>query len=429
MAVVELQFRERSFLDLIGSEALRPPLASRVLDEVRRRDGGHHAARLRVVSVEWGAPFLRARAPEPGAVLVKVSLAVDLSGPSVRWEGAPVGPAVASRCLSAEAWIEVSVARAGPCCRLAELRVLGPVATLPRAHVPLLIGDGPAADHGSVVVSEGVVTVRLATAPDDDVTGPVEDRLEGQDWARCAPGDLLAESVADALDDALFAATAWPDAEVRIERRPVVRWEGRGGSDGNPVPESAGSPGSAGSAGSGPDGPSVSATARLVAVGALPFAFDLPFTLTASTRFTVATPAGRAVPPVLAATTVVGVEAADAGALAAFDPLELLGDELRTGFDGRLDSTPAGATAVDDGRGGLSIRTRRILVVPSTRAWVGIVAAAEVGDEGLAVRGILAPRPQGEIDLRDRRGLEWAGRHRPRPSPGTGRSDGTLTAP
>ena len=54
MAVVELQFRERAFLDLVGSEALRPPLATRVLEEVRHRHGPDQDARLRLTGAELG---------------------------------------------------------------------------------------------------------------------------------------------------------------------------------------------------------------------------------------------------------------------------------------------------------------------------------------------------------------------------------------
>jgi hypothetical protein len=428
MTVVELQFRERAFLDLIGSEAVRPPLAPRILDEVRRRNGDEQATRLRVTGVEWAAPFLRARAPEPGAVLVKITMAVELTGLPVRWDGALVTPVAHTRSLAAELWVEVSVARTGLCYRLTELFVLAPVVPLPPDAVPLLLdGDQSVTDHGAIVVGDGVVSVRLATAPDDDVTGPVDDRLHGLDCGRFVPGALLAASVVDGLDDALDAATASFDAEVRVDERPTGRWRDRAPATvvvvapaGEPAPDPAhrrrGEPVTGLSGGRRrispvPDAtvdaaasePVASASARLVAVGALPFAFDLPFTLSAEARFSIMA-SGAA--PVLACTTLVRVQAADPDALEAFGVLEVLRDDLRAGLDARLDTTPSGAAVVDEGSAALRVQARRALSVPASRAWSGVVVAAEVDAGGLSVRGTLAPR-SGQADLRSRRGVEW----------------------
>jgi hypothetical protein len=393
MAVVELQFRERSFLELVGSEALRPPLASRVLDEVRRRNAEPQAARLRLTGVEWGQPFLRARAPEWGSQLVKVSLVVELTGQSARQFGA-------------EAWMEVSVGRGGPCCRIAELRVVAPVASVPTSVVPLLVTENePAVDHGAVLVGDGVVSVRLAGAADDDVAYAVQDRLHGHDWARFVPGELLAESVAGALDDALDAVTATVGGEIRVEERPTARWCG-------------GAPGV----------PNVRAVAQLVGVGALPLDFDLPFTLTAQTHLALASRPTSVAPPMLVGATEIALHAADPDMLASFGALDLLREELRAGVDGRLDSTPAGAVVTADQAGSLRIESRLVLVVPATRAYAGVAVLADLDADGLAVRGILALRQPGEIDLRERHGLDWGRRHGSRLRSRTGEG-GTLTVP
>jgi hypothetical protein len=400
MAVVELQFRERAFLDIVGSEALRPPLAARVLEEIRPNIDGQRA-RLRLTGVAWAPPFLRAQPDDPGAVLVKVTLAIDLAGPRPDEQGDLAGRAAITRSVAAELWIEVAVARTGLTYQLVELRVLAPAATLPAVSSPLLIGgDRTRVDHGAVVVAGGIVSVRLASLPGDDVSGPVQDRLNGLDWARFMPGDLLAESVVDALDDALENATGWLDADLRVENQPRGRWN---------------APVSAGLNGSGPglerfgdDGPVVRAGTGLVAVGALPFDFDLPFTLAAEAQFALVWPSSAAAPPVLAATTVLWADAADPDALASFGPLDLLRDEIRAGFDGRLDNTPAGALMVDHPGGALRVDTRRALTVPASRAWAGLVADATLDARGLTVTGALALRQPGEIDLRERRGHNWA---------------------
>jgi hypothetical protein len=419
MAVVELQFRERAFLDLVGSEALRPPLASRVLDEVRHRHGEEQDARLRLTAAEWGAPFLRAATPEPGVALVKVTLAVDLTGPPLRWaNGSAGGTPEITRRLDAELWIEVSVTRAGPAYRLAELRIVAPVGALSGGWVPLLVtNERRSYHHGAIVVGAGIVSIRMASVVSDDVWAPVEDRLDVHDWGRFVPGDLLAELVVGSLDDGLDAVTGWPDAEVRVEERSGGQraWLGTvaDGNDGD---------------GAGATGPAVRYAARMVALGALPFAFDLPFMLLAEARFALVWRTSKAAPPVLAVTSIVRAEARDPDALAAFGPIELLRDELRAGFDGRLDTTPAGAVAVDDGDGALRIETRRALSVPGSRAWAGLVESAHLDERGLAVRGVLALRQLGELDLRDRRGIEWASLRPVRSRP-SDRPDGTLSVP
>jgi hypothetical protein len=420
MAVVELQFRERAFLDLVGSEALRPPLASRVLDEVRHRHGPEQEARLRLTGAEWGTPFLRAGDPEPGTVLVKVMLAVDLTGPPVRWtNGSSAGSPEVTRRLTAELWIDVSVTRAGPAYRLTELRMVAPVANLAAGWVPLLVtNERRAYHHGAIMVADGIVAIRMASAADDDVWPTVEDRLDAHDWGRFVPGELLAELVVGSLDDGLDAATGWPDAEVRVEERSGGQraWLGTV-ADGNGSDNGEGS------------GPAVRYAARMVALGALPFAFDLPFTLLAEARFALVWRSSKAAPPVLAVTAVVRAEAPDPDALAAFAPIELLRDELRAGFDGRLDTTPAGAVAFDHHHdGALRIETRRALSVPGSRAWAGLVESAHLDARGLAVRGVLALRQLGELDLRDRKGIEWASLRPVRDRP-SDRPDGTVAVP
>src|SRR6476620_3020683 len=169
MAVVELQFRERAFLDLVGSEALRAPLAARVLDEVRRRHGETQNARLRLDRAEWATPFLRAGVPDPGSVLVKVTLAVELTGPPVRWaNGTGAGSPEVTRRLDAELWIDVAVTKAGPAYRLTEMRMVAPVPNLTPTWVPLLTSnERRTIHHGAIAVAEDVVSIRMATAASD----------------------------------------------------------------------------------------------------------------------------------------------------------------------------------------------------------------------------------------------------------------------
>jgi hypothetical protein len=300
------------------------------------------------------------------------------------------------------------------------------------APAPLLLsGDRPVrdhdmhditVDHGTVLAERGTVSIRLAMDHRDDVRGPVEPNLEHHDWSWFIPGELVAGAVASAVDDALDTAMAWPDAGIRVDERTTVLWRYRDASQ--PAAHAAGlrsgpvrasrmvrlarAGGLADARAAGPADPVAVATARLVATEALSCGSDLPFTLSAETHLRIAWPESGAGTPSLVTMTLVRVESDEPDVLEVLAPLELLRDELRAGFDSRLDSRPAGAMATDQGSGALRIDTERPVTAPMTRAWIGIVASAELGAGGMLVAGPLALRQPGELGARPRRGHEWA---------------------
>jgi hypothetical protein len=433
MAVVELQFRERCFLDLVGAEALRPPLAPRVLDEIRRRRGGEEEVLLRLTGAEWGGQGNGSRPVNPGVALVRVMLAIDVVDPSpilADAGGGPGEPVIVNTEMEAALWIEVSVNADGVCYELVDLHVGGPVPVAPGSPVPLLIDpDRTSIEHGAVLLERGTVIVRLATEPDDDVHGPFVAQLDDEDWALTVPGGLIAEAVAEAIDEALDTATAWPDAAVRVEGRSSSWWRFRA-AVGSPQDTPARPSRMVRLARSGGFSEASAAEAvayastRLAATEGLAVGVDLPFTLSAEARLAIDWE-GTGGRPVLETMTLVRVEPAageidEHGAvLEDFGPLDLLRDELRAGFDLRLDNRPAGALAVDQGSGALRIDTRRVLTVPTTRAWTGVASTAELHADGMTVTGVFAVRQPGEPNVRRRRGHRWAsirgGRQRPDP--------------
>ena len=137
-------------------------------------------------------------------------------------------------------------------------------------------------------------------------------------WGRFVPGDLLAELVVGSLDDALDAATAGltPRCASRSARAGQRAWLGTVAMATAPTSRLGDRSGRA-------------LRARMVALGALPFAFDLPFTLRPRPASLSCGGPRRPHRPCWRSRPWSAPTAADPDALAAFGPIELLRDELR----------------------------------------------------------------------------------------------------
>ena len=234
MAIVEVQFRDQSFFELVKAQVVRTPLPSDfraglgplLIERFECHDVAltdDSALQQAAAHVKPGEPAPNVGQTAPGELLLRASISLHLT----TYANAKAAGSLAEPKILAEAkaslFIRLGVSPADGL----TFRVLGALVNVaglvenewrvinmaPGTQALTSPGDQLTFARAGLVGQSGVIAIRLGTRTDDDVLAvdpATLNRLAGNQWGQFIAGQCFAELVAQSLNDAAELAVAGP---------------------------------------------------------------------------------------------------------------------------------------------------------------------------------------------------------------------------
>ena len=385
MAIIEIQFRENIFFDVLRAQIVRMDIPRSFFPEL-----GPDRLIERIEPGQVG--FADPNDPpvggqRDGEVLFKVSFQLHhTSFAAARAAGSLKSPA--TRHIDCIFWIKISgSAPSALVWTIAGAIVSGQFRPVPPIGGVLPLGglDVPVLDL-QAMAGDGVVAFRLGTKAGDELLGPVENRLAGADWGQFIQGQVFADQLAETINTAVQDATAGSsDPVLEIDYLASGIWTNLIGGILSP-----------------PDAWGALAGVEIVAVDAIPVInTDVPVRITASTQITADVLLHK-----LVLRTTINWHAHDFITTGSGGLITVVEDEVSKGILSKL-KAPPGQQEVERGDNYIVYRSSLDIFQPKTPLFITNVQQASIDGNGLRATGKLTvfPAPSATFSLDAQR---WA---------------------
>ncbi|WP_342236410.1 hypothetical protein [Inquilinus sp. OTU3971] len=357
MAVIEIQFREKVFFDIIAAQVLRtdPPAAL-----FSRAPAGSFIDRIETGAVRW------ARDDEvlfsEGEVAVQVPFSVHLTSyEAAKTAGSLQVPQTFP--IPCAVWLRIGGAPpAGLRCSIARLEINGefiPVITPPQTIS--LAGLGMPIETITLAAGDGVVAVRLFTPTGGWLVAPAVNRLGGADWGLFLEGQVFADQLAEEMNHAADGVVQGSSDPIEISSRAVGHWDAASTT--------------------------AYASVDLVAVDRLPADIDVPFTVYAATRLNL-----NAVLDRIEVLTTISWAAHDVITTVSGGAIEVVEDEVSAAILEKL-KPPAGQEEVERGERHIVLRQNRPMPEPVTNLFRATLDHYALTGAGVEATGAVTVYP------------------------------------
>jgi hypothetical protein len=275
MALIEIQFREDVFFEILRAQVVRldvppelfPELETHVdlthpVDPIKR---AQRIERIEVGQAGFYDPADDMLPPNDGQLLFKISFVLHHTNFIAAHSAGSLQPP-ATRTIPCVIWIKLSgqppaagQTEATIAWSLVRLDVSGQQRpALPGVGDTFPLKLGIDSQNAAWAAGAGVVALRFGTRPSDVLLGPVVNRLGGADWGQFVEGQVFADEVASVLNGAVQdAAKDSSDPVLEIDSLAVGLWS--------------------------PSPPAAFAAVDITAVDAILGILDVPVRITAST--------------------------------------------------------------------------------------------------------------------------------------------------
>jgi hypothetical protein len=369
MAVVEIQFKQQVFFDIIAAQIVRvdPPGAL-----LSRLPAGTLIERVEAGPITFADGDVLF---SDGELALRVPLTVHVTtSDGARAAGSLQAPV--TQPVPCTVWLRLQGAPPADLrwfiARVEVLNQFIPIIAPPRA-IPIGDLDVPVQDI-TLAAGNGVVAIRLATPTGGALLSPVSNRLGGDDWGQFIEGQVFADTLAQEMNSGVDSAAAGStDPKIEVTSYATGHWD--------------------------PDPPAAYAAVDLVAVDALPADIDVPVRVYAMSQLNLDPVLDR-----IELRTRVSWAAHDFVTSLSSGEIEVVEDEVSEAILDKL-KPPPGQEELERGERHVVFRSFRPLVEPITSLFRATINHLTLSGSGVGATGTVTvyPPPVAHFTLEDQR--------------------------